>query len=351
MYSCSSCSYTTDRKDNFDRHLTSKRHKKQLAKEVDKQREEELNKLEKQQKQIQKRILCLQSNKINIENTTDVEEDIDQVVYCCEKCKKTYKTFKYFQQHTKKCNGIDNLTCPKCMKTFTDCSNKRKHIERKTCKPVTIFDHIQAKSKKNNTTENNPNISNSTVNSHNTYITNNHTNIYINNHGQERTDYITYDVFYDIVSGKAYMIIPEYFRIKHFHPDFPENHNIRCRNNQFFIKQNGEWRKISRETLSRSIFDNCGREVYFTKEQYKERIKKDLGVKDKRLKHKKWTPDEIKKWKDEKMQDINDLTDFSKLEYDGKDIYIKKEVLNIIDNGSNGWSYDYITNTHNYHPE
>lgn len=358
MLNCNICNYETYRKSNFDRHLLSNKHKKQLdkvsleqlQKEAERLNEENLKILEekhkileRKQKQIQDKIIELKKGNL-IEghnedqssqyNETDDECNTSQVLYVCEKCKAAYKTSKYFQAHSKKCCGVDSHTCPTCMKTFTDYSNKRRHIQRKACKPVSVFHHIDKKLKK----EKNINISNSTVNNHNTYNTtnttnNNHfnTNIYINNYGQERTDYITYDVFYKIVDGKAYHIIPEYFRVKHLHPNFPENHNIRRRNNQFFIKQNGIWNKITKDNLSNRIFNNCGSEVYCTREKYKERIKNEPGV------------------SKEKMKDIIDLTNYVKMEEENKDAVIKQEIINLID-GTDIPS-EYVLNAGNYYEQ
>lgn len=329
MFTCDLCNYTGGRKDNFDRHLTSKKHQNNVAKFT----ETELQKLEKQQKELEDRIVELKHGIVAENKCTD--EDTKQDVYSCKKCKATYKTLKYFTIHTDKCKGIDSMTCPRCMKTFTDSGNKSRHIKRNLCQPVSIFDHICDKLQKE--VNNNGNISNSTVNSHNTYNTynNNHyefnTNIYINNYGQERTDYITYDVFFKIAKDKAYHIIPEFFRVKHLHPNFPENHNIRCKNNEFFIKQNGRWNKITKHNLSNKIFNNCGNEVYCNREKYKERIKTETGI------------------TKEKMKDIEELTDYVKLEQDDKDIAIKNEIIALI--GGADVPPEYVLNANKYHDQ
>ena len=51
---------------------------------------------------------------------------------------------KNFTLHEEKCIGVDILSCPKCMKHFTNYSNKSKHIRRNTCKAKNlIYEKIQ----------------------------------------------------------------------------------------------------------------------------------------------------------------------------------------------------------------
>ena len=45
---------------------------------------------------------------------------------------------KYLIAHESKCKGVDSLTCPKCMKSFSNRHNKSAHIKRDTCKPKII---------------------------------------------------------------------------------------------------------------------------------------------------------------------------------------------------------------------
>lgn len=370
MFTCNLCNYLTDRKDNFDRHITSKKHKKKFEQtrlqeqtklqEDDKQREEELQQLEKQQKQIQDRILCLQQGgSINenqhIEQDNTQEEEIDvlnetrnQTVHFCEKCAATYKTLKYFENHVKKCNGVDSLTCPTCMKTFTDYSNKCKHIKRATCKPATIYKQMEKKYQIDtpSISNDNGNISNSTVNSHNTYHTHNTnntnnkyniTNIYINNYGQERTDYMTYDLFYSTVEGKVLKTISEYFKIKHFHEQFPENNNIRHKNNRFFIKQNGKWEIIDKGILMDMIFNACGSELEEKIVTYEDRIKSEKGMKDNT---------------DDKYDTMVDSSNRAKLELDGKKYNkVKKFIVDVIENASKKYSPEYVQNTNGYYDQ
>jgi uncharacterized C2H2 Zn-finger protein len=61
---------------------------------------------------------------------------------CCSKCNKEYKTKKYLINHEEKCNGLNILTCPKCMKTFSSRGNKSKHIKKNNCKAKSIINAV-----------------------------------------------------------------------------------------------------------------------------------------------------------------------------------------------------------------
>lgn len=62
-------------------------------------------------------------------------------IYNCIKCDKKYKTKKYFIEHVKICNGLNILTCQKCMTTFSTTSNKSRHIKKNNCIANNIIDN------------------------------------------------------------------------------------------------------------------------------------------------------------------------------------------------------------------
>ena len=157
MFFCDMCGYKTHRKDAFNRHENSNKH---ITNIILKQQHDEENVIPKQENVIPK-----QENVIpNEENVTPNKENVilkcENVAhnkYICTKCNKIYKTKKYLEQHNKKCNGIDSLTCPKCMKRFTDSGNKCRHIKKNKCKPVSIFQADNVKNIINNNINTNTN--------------------------------------------------------------------------------------------------------------------------------------------------------------------------------------------------
>jgi hypothetical protein len=223
IYKCKFCDYTTAKKYNFARHCDNKH----LADEIIYNQE--------------------MDSIVNDQNTTEK--------YYCLKCYKEYNSPKYLKEHEEKCNGMDVLTCPTCMKTFAHYQSKYRHMKKNNCTPKSKL-HYQ-----------NPNISH--VNSHNTYNTNNNNtnnnnchntyNITINDFGKERTDYITVDKLINILRSNN--IIPNYIDCKHFNENFPENRNIKFENNVCYVRKQDKWQPITIDKLSSSLLQTNTNEL------------------------------------------------------------------------------------------
>jgi len=230
---CEECKYTTNKKYNLIRHQNSK-HNKQILKN------------ENEEKHIQNEEKHIQNEEKHIQNE---EKHIHQN-YKCKKCNKNYKTLKYLINHEKTCIGINSLTCPKCMTSFSTTCNKNKHIKKNNCKARSIIHLI------NKEDENKPNLY---INGNNNNITINNT--IINNFGNERTDYITFDDMIKILkSGDN--IIPKYIEFKHFNKNFPENHNIKYEKNKgCLIKNDDKWGLTNIDNLSDKLFNKNSYEL------------------------------------------------------------------------------------------
>jgi len=173
----------------------------------------------------------------------------DQKVLQCYKCNKKYKTKKHLSNHESNCKGIDELTCPKCMKTFPSKSAKCHHVKRNTCKARSIF-HSRIPNIPN--IPNIQNINNTTNNIGS--ITN---NLFINNFGSERIDHISHDDIVKMLTS-GMNTIPLYIEKKHFDKDFPENNNITYTNeNKCKVLENNLWKEKDINSLSsKLIHDN-----------------------------------------------------------------------------------------------
>ena len=169
----------------------------------------------------------------------------------CKKCNKIYKNKKYLVSHEAKCKGIDELTCPRCMVSFTTRQHKYRHITNNKCKPRSII-HARTPNADNITNNiNSQNIENQ--NNINTLNNTQNNNIIINNYGSERMDYLDFDKMLDIFKT-AYNIPSILTKHIHFNKDFPENNNITCSNddkNYSLVKMNDEY-----------IFKNLNNLVY-----------------------------------------------------------------------------------------
>lgn len=282
MYSCKACSFTTDRKDSYVRHEKSRKHKKNM------------NDIE---------------HMIIANSDSQLEDNKNQAscILQCEKCKEVYKSKRRLDEHILKCKGIDSLTCPRCMKSFTHRANKSKHVKRGNCKPVSIFEYLKRKNITNVS-----HIDNLTVNN-NYSITNNNmnTNIYINNYGNERMDYLSFNDFMKLIKCCNNSIIPKYIKIKHFNPMFPENHNIKYKNNIFFIKRNDDWEIVNSTLLSKRLYNDGGSEVYYYSTVYDDKIKDTIT-------------------NDNDYEDTKIKTNYVELEAKGHDCDIKRQIIDTV---------------------
>ena len=214
IYKCSFCKYTSYKKYNVDRHEVNK-HSKEILNNENNLNEEKNT------------ILNDKNTILNVKNTILNEKNtiLNEKNTCCSKCNKKYKTIKSLLNHEKNCKGIDILTCPRCMTSFSNSANKSRHIKRNNCEPRSII-HAKTPNVQNINTTNN--INNTTNNIDNS-ITNNNNNIQntinINNFGSERLDYLNYDKYLSIFK-KNYDIPSALTKEIHFNLEFPENNNI-----------------------------------------------------------------------------------------------------------------------------
>ena len=307
MYSCKECNYETNRKDTYNRHLTSCKHLRKIAVNSYQGCEKPVILGEKPVILGEKPVISCEKPVILCEN---VAHSSNNVVYNCNKCNKIYNSKRYLLQHEKRCKGVDSLTCPRCMKKFTDSGNKSKHCKRNTCKPVSIFESENVKSIINNNNCNNTNYNNITNN--NNTINNNITNVYINDYGKERKDYLLdYNNFYDIIKVPNSNILVKYLKCKNFNPQFPENHCIKYENRRFKMKENNKWSLINANALKDKLFYDCGSEVLNVFGRHEDQIKNQITNID-------------------QFEEVKKNSNFFELQLEGSDKEIKDKMLDIV---------------------
>jgi hypothetical protein len=224
-HKCSYCNYDTDKFYNLQRHCNNK-HSIEIF---------ELN----QEFPI---------SSVNEDNDIIEKNSKDTIIkYKCEKCSKSYLTSKFYKEHIKDCNGLNILTCEKCMFTFSNRRGKSSHKRRNNCQPKSIAFANENSNITNNIT-NNTNITNNNI-TNNYYIT--------NNFEKERLDYITNEVIYEKCFKECYPIL-KLIELIHFNKDYPENQNIRFdkKSNTLHIKINGVWTTIDINNLIYNLFIN-----------------------------------------------------------------------------------------------
>lgn len=224
---CTSCNYFSDRKYNLTKHIANKH--------------------------IKNTDICESVKSVKIgkpgENVTQDGENVtlsgeSASIFACQKCSKVYKSKRYLNHHEQNCKGIDELTCSRCMKSFTLRQHKSRHIKANNCKPRSI---IHARTNIQNIYNNN--VDNSVTN-------NNVINLNINNYGSERIDHISYeDIKTFLLSGIN--TIPKYIEKKHFDKDFPENINIKyTTDNKCKVYENDIWNEKDLGLLSSSLIED-----------------------------------------------------------------------------------------------
>ena len=251
-HKCNQCNYLTFKLFNLNRHQNSKHPVYESPK------------------------INVFSNETNVfSNETNVLPNLTNVLpepnngFLCKKCNKLYKVKKSFIMHESKCNGIDSLTCPKCMLSFSSRQNKNRHIKRDNCKARSIV-HARVPNIQN-ITNNNITNNNSITNNDNS-ITN---NIIINNFGNERIDYLTFDNLQEIFRKGINNSIPSLIKEKHFNPNFPENNNIKANkknNTKCFIRKDNNWLLSTMSIICDKIIKENSYLLLGFSEQHKEEL-------------------------------------------------------------------------------
>ena len=213
IFKCEFCTYFSDREFNLQKH-TSRKHCQNIQ------------------------------NLKNYKNGQNVNPKVQNVNLTCTKCNKIYKTKKHLITHESKCNGIDDLTCSRCMMSFTTRQAKSRHILANKCEARSI---MYARIPNQNNLQNN--ITNNIDNSINKTIN----NIQINNYGSERLDHITYDDIKKLLES-GMNTIPLYIEKKHFNKNFPENNNIKyTEDNKCKVLEDNLWKEKDIGLLSTNL--------------------------------------------------------------------------------------------------
>jgi len=227
IFKCEFCTYFSDRKFNLQKH-TSRKHCQNI--------------------QIFKNYKNGQNVNSKVQNVNpkvqNVNPKVQNVNLTCTKCNKIYKTKKHLITHESKCNGIDDLTCSRCMMSFTTRQAKSRHILANKCEARSI---MYARIPNQNNLQNN--ITNNIDNSINKTIN----NIQINNYGSERLDHITYDDIKKLLES-GMNTIPLYIEKKHFNKNFPENNNIKyTEDNKCKVLEDNLWKEKDIGLLSTNL--------------------------------------------------------------------------------------------------
>ena len=211
------------------------------------------------------------------ENVSPTCENVSHK-FICKKCNKIYNSNRYLKEHEKKCIGVDDLTCPRCMISFTTRQAKSKHVNKNNCKPRSVI-HARIPNQQNIENQINNNITNNNIeNQINNNIQNQNinNNIIINNYKNERLDYLTYDKMLTVFK-KIYNSPTLLTKEIHFNYEFPENNNIQFEDKtRALVKVNDELVLKDLNTLAEELAKEKGDKVKQFAEDNEIEICKDM---------------------------------------------------------------------------
>ena len=233
MHKCAYCNYETKRKYDLNRHQNAK-HIVNINNYIDK-------------------IQNVQNDIPNVQNDIPkVQNDIPNV-NVCKTCNKMYKTRRHLLNHEKICAKVDNLTCPRCMISFTHRNNRNRHIKADKCEARSI---IHARTPNIQNISGNATIQNAETIQNNNIMNINNNTIQINNFGTERIDHISDEEIKRILQS-GINTIPLYIEKKHFDKNFPENKNIKYTNdNKCHVMEDNLWKERDIGLLSKNLIKN-----------------------------------------------------------------------------------------------
>ena len=297
-FKCEHCFYQTNRKYDLKRHYMSKHYNNfisniEICQEVKNVHPNEKN-VPPNEKNVPPNEKNVPPNEKNVPLNQKNENCSNKNIinnFICNKCDKNYKNYKSYLLHEKNCKGIDELTCPKCMMSFSSRQHKSRHVLKNTCKSRSIIYSRTYRNKHNlddiNNSENlntnnittNGNIQNQyncrDVNSHNI------NNFYINNYKNERLDYVDYEKLLDIFT-KTYDIPRLLTKEIHFNKEFPENNNITYESQEnALIKINNEYILKDLNLLAEELVNEKTTQM----QKFAEENKEDICLK---IEHKKY---------------------------------------------------------------
>ena len=226
MFECLRCGYSSNLKTNIVRHLKRKRPCKVTL--LDVECSVLLDEIKGENRAYEKIEYLVSRSKPKVSRSKPAVNQSKPAIFNFEKHKNHEKI-------------PDELRCKYCYKIFKQKQGKSRH-EKHRCKKNTNYSRIQKleyenkllKSELVSTKQVINNISNTisnTINNTNSNNTNT-VNININGLGNERVEHLL--PFFKENIHRFIKLDPEYFaeyvKQKHFNPDVPENHNIKCTN-------------------------------------------------------------------------------------------------------------------------
>ena len=209
-YTCKLCNYNTSLRTDYKRHLTTKKHNRNLIKHHDICESAQTSLISEP---------FLTQNEPFLTQKSSISE---KKTYFCEFCDKIFGSQSHLTRHkrlnckAKKDHDIEEISADK--KEIAELKGQiNKLIDKVGTK--TYHTHI------GNTTNNNKTETNNTLNLDNSVNNNVNLNIF----GKENLEMVTDEVKRELIKG-PYKMMPKLLQMIYFNKDFPENHTMKMVN-------------------------------------------------------------------------------------------------------------------------
>jgi hypothetical protein len=215
LYTCYTCLFSSNQKNDYGRHLKTKKHLKNISNI--------------------EQTMVMNTNEHQM-NTNKHKMNTNE--HKCNFCPETFNTKPSKRRHELHyCKENNSLMNSKIKTLEREKKKLEKQVEKMLDKACTV----------NNTTNNNTNN------------TNNNTNniIVVNNYGKENTDYLTVEKIAQLLN-RPYDSIQDLIKILHFNIEHPENHNVKITNKKepFALVWNDPiWEVRKKKSVIKDIVD------------------------------------------------------------------------------------------------
>lgn len=203
MYICKRCGYSTKIKGNLKNHFRRKRPCKPIIKDIS---IEDLKK----EFDIEIETIDIKSN----------HEETCEKIFTCEYCSKEFKHRQSKFTHQKKCEYKDKNIMINFFKEQLEEMKKREDNLKEEWKQERIKMKLEIENLLEKVSTNN--ITNNTINIK-------EQNIILNNFGNENIDYLK-ESYFNFLLKAPFSSVPRLLKDLHFHPNHPENHNVKITN-------------------------------------------------------------------------------------------------------------------------
>ena len=222
MYICKRCGYSSSIKGNLKNHFNRKRICKPILKDIEilvLKKNFETNLTSNDKVVVKYKNTCENGTEKQNENQTELDETCCDKLFKCDYCGRDFKHRQSKFTHQKKCDGKDTNTIFVYLKEQLEEMKHRENLLKEEWKEEKIQMKLEIETLLEKVGNN---ITNNTINIK-------EQNIILNNFGNENIDYFHHKYF-NFLLKSPFSSVPTFLKDLHFHPNHPENHNVKITN-------------------------------------------------------------------------------------------------------------------------